>query len=78
MVMNRFILIKLSLTLVEPPQKYLFLAAKTRGIKHNELFVFQRVEIQRFAKEEMNCNYLLDLVNVCNFANEVCPHCWTI
>ena len=60
----------MSLTLVEPPQKYLFLAAKTRRIKHNELFVFQIVEIQWFTKREMNCDYLLIYVIVSNFANQ--------
>jgi hypothetical protein len=40
------------------------------GIKKNELFYFQTVEIQWFAKDEMNSNYLLDSVIDCNFANE--------
>ena len=55
------------------PQKYLFLAAKTMGIKKNELFYFQTVEIQWFAKDEMNSNYLLDSVIDCNFANKISP-----
>ena len=40
-------------------------------MKLNEVFYFQTVEIQWFAKGEMNCDYLLDSVNVRNFANEL-------
>jgi len=55
------------------PQKYLFLAVKTRGMNQNEVFYFQTVEIQWFAKGEMNCEYLLDSAIVCNFANKINP-----
>ena len=48
---------------------------KTRGMKLNDVFYFQTVEIQWFAKCEMKCDYLLDSVNVCNFATEVYPYC---
>jgi len=41
----------------------------------NELFIFQAVELQRFEKREMKCDYLLDSVFVSNFATEVYPHC---
>jgi hypothetical protein len=34
---------------------------------------FQTVEIQWFAKDEMNSNYLLDSVIDCNFANKISP-----
>jgi hypothetical protein len=61
----------LSLTLIVTPQKYLFLAAKTRGMNLNEVFYFQMVEIQWFAKGEMNCDYLLDSVKVRIFANQL-------
>ena len=44
-------------------------------MKLNEVFYFQTIELQWFAKDEMNCDYLLISVIVCNFANEVCPHC---
>ena len=37
----------------------------------NEVFYFQAVEIQWFAKGEMNCDYLLVSIIVSNFANEV-------
>ena len=40
-------------------------------MKLNELFYFQTVEIQWFAKGEMNCDYLLDSAIVCNFAIEL-------
>lgn len=53
------------------PQKYLFLAAKTRGMNLNEVFYFQMVEIQWFAKGEMNCDYLLVSVFVRIFANQL-------
>ena len=53
------------------PQKYLFLAVKTRGMNQNEVFYFQTVEIQWFAKGEINCDYLLVSVFVRNFANEL-------
>ncbi len=36
---------------------------------------FQTVEIQWFAIGEIKCDYLLDSVNVRNFATEVYPHC---
>ena len=36
---------------------------------------FQTVEIQWFAIDEIKCDYLLDSVNVRNFATEVYPHC---
>ena len=51
----------------------MFLAAKTRGMNQNELFYFQTVEIQWFAKDEMNSNYLLDSVIDSNFANKISP-----
>ena len=51
------------------------MAAKTMGIKKNELFYFQTVEIQQFVKHEMNCDYLPLSVIDCNFANEINP-CW--
>ena len=44
-------------------------------MKLNVVFYFQKVEIQWFAKSEMNSNYLLVSVNVINFATEVYPHC---
>ena len=44
----------------------------------NEVFYFQMVEIQWFAKGEMNCDYLLDSVIDCNFANEINPCVGTI
>ena len=49
------------------------MAAKTRGMNLNEVFYFQTVEIQWFAKGEMNCDYLLVSVIVSNFANEEYP-----
>ena len=42
-------------------------------MNQNELFYFQMVEIQWFAKGEMNCDYLLDSVIVRNFAIEFEP-----
>ena len=54
---------------VEQYQQYLFLAVKTRGMNQNEVFYFQTVEIQWFAKGEMNCDYLLVSVFVRIFAN---------
>lgn len=65
----------MSLTLIVTPQKYLFLTAKTRGMKQNEVFVFQRAEIQCFVRRQMNPYYLLISVIVSNFATEVYPHC---
>ena len=49
----------------------MFLAAKTRGMNQNEVIYFQTVEIQWFAKGEINCDYLLDSVIVSNFANQL-------
>ena len=44
-------------------------------MNQNEVFYSQTVEIQWFAKGEINCDYLLVLVNVRNFANEEYPYC---
>ena len=43
-------------------------------MKLNDVFYFQKVEIQWFAKSEMNSNYLLVSVIASNFATEVYPH----
>ena len=40
-------------------------------MKLNEVFYFQTVEIQWFAKGEMNCDYLLVSVFVRIFANQL-------
>ena len=40
-------------------------------MKSNEVFVFQMVDIQRFVKRKMNCDYLLDSVKVRIFANQL-------
>lgn len=42
-------------------------------MNQNEVFYFQTVEIQRFAKGEINCDYLLVSVFVRIFAIEVYP-----
>ena len=47
-------------------------------MNQNEVFYFQTVEIQWFAKGEMNCDYLLLSVINCNFANEKNPCVGTI
>ena len=54
-------------------RRLLFLIRIEVQMKLNEVFYFQMVEIQWFAKGEMNCDYLLLSVIDSNFANKISP-----
>ena len=54
-------------------RRLLFLIRIEVQMKLNEVFYFQTVEIQWFAKGEINCDYLLISAIVCNFANKISP-----